>query len=153
MRHETSCGVLLFQKRPRRSFLLLVRNDRFDLPKGHMKRGEDELGCALRELEEETGIAPRHVSVVDGFRFETTWCPRPDRPDRMKTVVLFAAEVEGPVAVVTPDHDDYAWVPWRPPHDFEDHPLLHHALLAWQRHLVRAEQRQPRQQKHHQKAS
>jgi 8-oxo-dGTP pyrophosphatase MutT (NUDIX family) len=133
MRRETSCGVLLFQDRPRRSLLLLIRNHRLDLPKGHIKRGEDELGCALRELEEETGIAPSQVSVVDGFRFETTYHPG---PDRIKTVVLFAAEVEGPMAVETPEHDDYAWVDWRPPHDFRQFPTIHKALEAWAEHLA-----------------
>lgn len=105
-----------------------------------MKRGEDELACALRELEEETGIAARQVAVVDGFRFEATVFARSGRPrggrsDRKKTVVLFAAEVEGPVAVVTPDHDDYAWVPWHPPHDLDESPVIHAALQAWQEHL------------------
>ena len=124
---ETSCGVLVFQERPRRSFLLLLRGDRIDLPKGRMKRGETELQCALRELEEETGLAD--VKLVPGFRFENTW--------RKKTVVLFAAELEGPCAIVTPDHDDYAWVPWKPPHDYPDHPTLHQALIAWHQHLSR----------------
>jgi bis(5'-nucleosidyl)-tetraphosphatase len=146
LRHETSCGVLLFQDRPRRSFLLLVRNDRLDLPKGRIKRGESELGCALRELEEETGIEPRLVGLVEGFRFETTY--RPNR-QRRKTVVLFAAEIQGPAAVVTPDHDDYAWVPWRPPHDFREFPTLHLALGAWHAHvdLLHGEERRARNRK------
>jgi 8-oxo-dGTP pyrophosphatase MutT (NUDIX family) len=135
MRHELSCGVLLFQRRPRRSFLLLVRNHRLDLPKGHIKRGEDEVACALRELEEETGIRPGQIALVEGFRFETTYSPQGKKGKLEKTVVLFAAELEGPVAVVTPDHDDYAWVPWRPPHHFEDFPTIHKALHAWQHHL------------------
>ena len=131
---ETSCGVLLFQERPRRSFLLLVRGDGFDLPKGRIKRGEDELQCALRELEEETGIMPSTISLIEGFRFETTYSPN---KHTKKTVVLFAAEVLGPCAVVTPDHDDYCWMPWRPPHDYSDFPTIHGGLRAWQKHLDR----------------
>ena len=133
MRSEKSCGLLVFQDVPRRSFLLLVRGDGFDLPKGRMKKGEDELACAFRELEEETGLARDVVSLVDGFRFENTYCPN---KRTQKTVVLYAGLVAGPVAIVTPDHDDYAWVPWRPPHDYREHPTIHRALLAWYDHVA-----------------
>ena len=64
VRREVSCGVLLFQDRPRRSFLLLLNNERIDLPKGRMEPRESELECALRELEEETGIAAHLVERI-----------------------------------------------------------------------------------------
>ena len=133
MRHELSCGVLLFQQRPRRSVLLLVDGDRLDLPKGHIKRGESELDCAWRELEEETGIARRLVTLEEGFRFTATYHPKRDVE---KTVVLFAGEVEGPCAVTTPEHDDYVWLPWAPPHEIYEFPTIHNALLAWDHHLA-----------------
>jgi bis(5'-nucleosidyl)-tetraphosphatase len=135
MRTETSCGVLLFQDRPRRSFLVLVRGDRFDLPKGRKKRGEDDVACALRELEEETGIDPRHIRLIDDFRFATSYTVKRYGERIDKTVVVLAAETTGPLSVVTPDHDDYAWVAWRPPHDFRDAPTIHLALLAWNAHI------------------
>jgi bis(5'-nucleosidyl)-tetraphosphatase len=138
MRHELSCGFLLFQNRPRRSVLLLVDGDRLDLPKGRIKRGETKMECAMRELEEETGIARDDVAVVDGFRFETTYHPK---RDYKKTVLLFAAEVEGPCAVITPDHDDYVWMPWRPPHELFEFPTIHNALLAWDHYLATAARR------------
>jgi hypothetical protein len=49
-----------------------------------------------------------------------------------KTVVLFAVEAEGPLEIETPDHDDYAWVTWRPPHPFPEHRTLDLALGAWE---------------------
>lgn len=139
IRHELSCGFLLFQNVPRRSLLLLVDGDRLDLPKGRIKRGESKMECALRELEEETGISARAVSVIEGFRFETTYHPK---RDMKKTVLLFAAEIEGPCAVVTPDHDDYVWMPWRPPHDLYEFPTIHNALIAWD-HYVTTSARRP----------
>ena len=36
--------------------LLIRRNDRWDLPKGHQEEGEDIKVTALREVEEETGV-------------------------------------------------------------------------------------------------
>ena len=129
MRCEKSCGLLLFQEIPRRQFLLLVRGERFDLPKGRMKKGEAELDTAFRELREETGVRRDDVSLVDGFRCEATYCPN---KRTLKTVVLFAGLIAVAREIITPDHDDYAWVPWRPPHDdYREFPTIHNALLAW----------------------
>lgn len=115
---------------------------RFDLPKGHIKKNETEIECALRELEEETGIAAAQIRLVDGFRSTTTY--RVSK-GAQKTVVLFVAEMRGPSAVITPDHDDYAWVPWalgaNPPREFSDHPTIHGALQAW--HAFEAAGRRP----------
>ena len=36
--------------------LLIFRNGRWDLPKGHVEQGEGVESCALREVEEETGL-------------------------------------------------------------------------------------------------
>ena len=146
MRHETACGVLLFQDRPRKSFLILLHeDDRIDLPKGRLERGEDELECALREMEEETGIDRERVRVVDGFRFVTTWVMTKRSGARVtKSVVLFAVEAEGPCAVRTPDHDDYAWVTWQPPHAFPEHRTLDLALSAWEAFAAATRPRAPR---------
>lgn len=38
--------------------LMIYRNGRWDLPKGHHEPGESIEQCALREVEEETGIRP-----------------------------------------------------------------------------------------------
>ena len=40
------------------NMLLILRNGRWDLPKGKVEPGETLLQAALREVEEETGIAP-----------------------------------------------------------------------------------------------
>lgn len=37
-------------------YLFIQRNDRLDLPKGHIEPGEDPETCALREVNEECGI-------------------------------------------------------------------------------------------------
>ncbi len=36
--------------------LMILRNGRWDLPKGHLEQGESLEECAVREVEEETGI-------------------------------------------------------------------------------------------------
>ncbi len=64
-----SCGFLVVRHLPRPAFLLMRHSDRWDLPKGHVDRGETELETALRELQEETGIATADIEVDPGFRF------------------------------------------------------------------------------------
>jgi len=51
-----SSGVIVFRKQPQLSFLLMKHANRWDLPKGHVDPGESDIECALRELDEETGI-------------------------------------------------------------------------------------------------
>ena len=36
----------------------------WQMPQGGLDQGEDALAGALRELEEETGIHPRHVEII-----------------------------------------------------------------------------------------
>lgn len=47
------------------------------MPQGGLDEGEDALAGALRELEEETGIAPDHVEVIARCPAELTY----DLPD------------------------------------------------------------------------
>jgi len=50
----TAAGGIVVDSRER--CLMIRRNDRWDLPKGHREEGETLEECALRETEEETGI-------------------------------------------------------------------------------------------------
>lgn len=42
-------------------YLMIHRNGKWDLPKGHQEPGEDIRTCAIREVTEETGITPEAV--------------------------------------------------------------------------------------------
>lgn len=55
-RHSVSCGTLVVN--PRRELLLchVTGTAKWDIPKGLRDPGETELGAALRELREETGL-------------------------------------------------------------------------------------------------
>jgi bis(5'-nucleosidyl)-tetraphosphatase len=121
MHQVKSCGVILFREQPFLSFLLMKHPNRLDLPKGHVEAGEDEIGCALRELEEETGIPPDNVVLEPGFRFETIYYPRYQQfnGERVeKTVVIFLARIKHDMPIQLIEHSGYEWVAWNPPHRF-----------------------------------
>ena len=67
-----SCGVLVFRREPTLSFLLMRHADRYDLPKGHVENNETDLECAIRELEEESGLTTEIVRLVSDFEYATT---------------------------------------------------------------------------------
>ena len=48
---------------PKDSFLLIFRRGKWDLPKGKLDDGEDLKECALREVEEETGV--KHLQLQE----------------------------------------------------------------------------------------
>ena len=47
---------------PEGEYLMIYRYDKWDLPKGHREEGEDIRSCAIREVEEETGVLSLQAS-------------------------------------------------------------------------------------------
>ncbi len=129
MADQKSCGFLIVRGNPVREFLLMRHSDRWDLPKGHVDAGETEMQCALRELNEETGIAASDVEVIDGFRYSSHYPVRGKHDERTheKTLVLFLARLTRDVAIDVTEHGGYQWFPWNPPHKIQERtidPLL-----------------------------
>lgn len=120
MLQTKACGVIVFRNKPVRSFLLLVHPQRWDLPKGHLDRGETEMQCALRELREETGIGPDHIDVDPSFRFTTNYPVRYKNKSKgqifQKTLVIFLAWLKQDVSIQTTEHPMHQWITWNPPH-------------------------------------
>lgn len=131
MRKLKSCGFLVFRAQPGCSFLLMRHPHRYDLPKGHVEEGETELECALRELQEETGITHEQIRIDPEFKFEETYHARYKRfRDEIieKTVVIFIAwlDASGDQLKLT-EHRGYEWFDWCPPHRIQKNtvdPLL-----------------------------
>jgi len=103
---------------PIREFLLMRHADRWDLPKGHVDPGETEIQCALRELQEETGITAEDIEIIDDFRFTNQYQVRGKRDGRLhdKTLVVFLARLKRDVAIQPTEHGGYQWFSWQPPH-------------------------------------
>lgn len=74
---------------------------------GHIEEGERPADAALRELREETGLAPARLYNLS--RVETFYM---HRTDRLALVPVFVAFVEaGATVAIGPEHDDHAWLP------------------------------------------
>ena len=109
---DKSCGVVLFNS----DKVLLLRHSsissrgggHWDFPKGHIDDGETEIQTALRELEEETGIA--HANVIDGFRDTITYTFSGGQERIGKEVIFFLATTKESKVILSHEHIDYSWL-------------------------------------------
>ncbi|MHB1289382.1 NUDIX hydrolase [Georgenia sp.] len=112
----TAAGALVWRVNARKVEVLLVHRPRYDdwsWPKGKIDPGEALPGCAVREVEEETGLA-----VVLGQPLPTVRYP--DRDGRSKVVRYWAAQVMAedaparlarrPVVGAPEETDDTRWL-------------------------------------------
>ena len=96
--------------------------DRYDLPKGHIEPGESDLECALREMNEETGIPISAVQVESGFEYRSIYYPQYARSDNEiieKTLIIFLGWVDVPIITISTEHLGYEWIDWQPPHQIQ----------------------------------
>lgn len=137
MQQIKSCGVFVMRTQPQLSFLLMQKPTRYDLPKGHIEAGEDEMSCALRELYEETGIEASVLHLDEVFRFTTIYQIRSKRFGNEtveKTLVMFLGWLKQDVKIKLSEHDGYSWVKWNPPHLIQEKtidPLLKELENSW----------------------
>lgn len=132
-RNVKSCGVLIVRGEPVREVLLMEHPHRLDIPKGHVNDGETERQCALRELEEETGIRLDDIDWDERFRFVIQYPVHLKRTGELcdKTLVVFLGRLHRDVPIRVTEHTGYRWVPFSPPHKIQPEtidPLL--ACLA-----------------------
>ena len=104
-----------FQKAKEVEFLLLKRNKNklyehlWQGVAGKIEKDEKAWETAVRELKEETGLAPKKMFVADHVsRFYEK------HKDRMNLVPVFGIEVDSKDVTLSDEHIDYKWL------DFEE---------------------------------
>jgi bis(5'-nucleosidyl)-tetraphosphatase len=138
----SAAGILLLTRpvdeSSQRQFLLMQHARRWDLPKGHAEPDESLQETALRETEEETGIAAARITLDPSFTYSTTYPVRYRKHgDRVfhKTVHYFLGYIDGPCEILLTEHIGYQWFAWNPPHSIQSE-TIDPLLAAVQDHLA-----------------
>jgi bis(5'-nucleosidyl)-tetraphosphatase len=128
-------------------FLLMRHRDRWDLPKGHCESEETFRQAALRETEEETGIAPDSITLDDEFSFQLVYPVTYKRwGDQVfeKQVRYFLGYIKHKPTLTITEHESAAWFDWDPPHAIQAQ-TIDPLLAAVAEHIDGDEIRHPRQ--------
>jgi len=143
MEKVDSCGFLIFRDDTnkngitKRRFLLMRHSNRWDLPKGHVDKGEKKKQCALRELEEETSITSDDIKIDGSFKFKERYIvsyKSDAKAKKQKTLTIYLAELIKPVDIRLTEHIGYEWIDWKPPHKIQENsidPLLEQLANHW----------------------
>lgn len=99
MKHEKSCGAVIFREENTRRYYLVLKSTQghTTLCKGHVEKNETEHQTAAREIMEETGLT---VDFLHGFREVITYSPF---QNCTKDVVFFLAKVSGGTLTCQPE--------------------------------------------------
>lgn len=103
-------------------FLLMRHPNRWDLPKGHCEAGESFLETALRETEEETGIAAEGIKIDRQFKFDLFYpvqYPKTGAQVFEKQVRYFLGFLTDKPDLVLTEHRSATWHRWDPPHSIQ----------------------------------
>ena len=72
---------------------------------GKIEAGETAWQAAIRELDEETGLSPKHIFIADHVsRFYEAY------GDRINLVPVFGIEVDSDDIILSEEHSEYKWV-------------------------------------------
>lgn len=94
-------------------WLMIHRNGRWDLPKGHLEAGESIETCAAREVEEETGVACEVVRPLCAT-LHAYWFPKTERWE-LKQTHWFELRPTGPSALQPQTEEGIERVVWCTP--------------------------------------
>ena len=107
---EFSSGAVIFRRdqHGKTLFLLLEKaNGEYDLPKGHIEKGESAVDAAKREITEETGLS---VAFIPGFSIMTKYFFYRNKSKVLKKNKIFLAEIHSSKVTISPEHKGYSWL-------------------------------------------
>ena len=110
MIEETSSGVVLFRKENDKILFLLLHypSGHWDFVKGKMEEGETPHETAIRETQEETGIAD--VKFLDNFEEWIQYNFQYQGELVQKKVVFFLGETKTKDITISNEHLNFTWM-------------------------------------------
>lgn len=115
---EHSAGAIIFRKEEGKTYYLLLHypsgskapKNYWDLPKGHIEKGETIKDTVKREVMEETGLT--HIQFIDGFEEEIKYYFRLKGKNVFKTVIFLLAETKTKDVKISFEHEGFKWLPY-----------------------------------------
>lgn len=106
---EYSAGAFIYRMVNGKVFLLLLQkpNNEYDIPKGHIEKGETSEQAAKREIREETGI---DAEFLPSFNVTTNYFFKQGGETIAKKVKYFISMVSKPDVKISYEHKGYEWV-------------------------------------------
>ncbi len=117
---EKSAGAAIFREEDDKIFFLLLlypsishRSEKsyWDLPKGHIEKGEDILETAKREIFEETGL--QEINFIEGFKETIKYFFKWENKNILKFVTYYLVETKIKEVKISGEHVDFKWLPYK----------------------------------------
>lgn len=116
---EKSAGAVIFRKEGKKLLFLLLRypfggrtsKAYWDLPKGHIEKGEKLESTAKREVAEETGL--KDINFINGFQETIKYFFQWKGKDIIKFVTFLLAETKTEKITISKEHIGYQWLSYK----------------------------------------
>lgn len=114
MKNEYSAGIIVYHDdaldKQRRYLLLQYPKGYWDLPKGHVEKGETPLQAAIRELKEETNL---EAEIIPGFEESLFYYFKGLHKELIyKEVKFFVGKAMHKNVILSEEHLGYKWLPF-----------------------------------------
>lgn len=92
--------------------LMIFRREKWDLPKGKQDDDESIEACAIREVQEETGLTDIHIGSLTGITFHEYFDERFTKKNVLKESHWFAMSVKGVPRLIPQTAEDIEKAEW-----------------------------------------
>lgn len=114
---EKSAGAIIYRREADKNYYLLLhypvrslktKREYWDLPKGHIEKGEVIKDTVKREVREETGLTD--IMFKEGFREKIRYFLTKEGKKVFKTVVFLLAETKSKDIKISDEHIGFKWL-------------------------------------------